>query len=90
MLTSRSLSCEVPILSFFAPFKHKPGACPYNNFDARFTPKQPAGDPANMFLLGDWSTTIEYNDTDSFWMMRDQRSGVIAISRATKVLNFQY
>ena len=61
------------------------GTCPYNSFDAKFTPKQPAGDPENIFILGDWSTTIKYNNTGSFWVMKDQRSGVIAVSRAPKV-----
>ena len=50
-----------------------------------FSPKQLPGNPGNMILLSRLTTRIEYNDTSSQWVLTDAKSGVTAVSRATKL-----
>ena len=53
--------------------------------DYFFTPKQLPGNPGNMILLGKRTTSIEYNDTSSQWVLTDANSDVTAVSRATEL-----
>ena len=71
-------------------YSHQPvlllrGACPYNEFDKRYTPKQAASSPADLLLLGQYATRIQYNDTSSQWVVTDTSTGVSAISRSSKL-----
>ena len=50
-----------------------------------FTPKQLAGSPKDLFLVGGVTTQIHYNDSSEQWVMTDAVSSVRAESRATKV-----
>ena len=56
-----------------------------SKLDKQFTPKQPAGTPNDMILMGDVSTRIQYNENSSQWVMTDSRSKLTAVSRASKV-----
>ena len=55
------------------------------SIDWIFSPKQLPGNPGNMILLGIYSTRIEYNDTSSLWMLTDAKSGMTAVSKASKI-----
>ena len=61
------------------------GLCQGNTLDTQYTPRQLAGAPDDVFLVGQVTTQIHYNDSSEQWMMTDAASSVRAESRATKV-----
>ena len=46
---------------------------------------QPPGDFKNIFLMGDTTSRIQYNDNSSEWIITDAMSNLIAKSNASKV-----
>ena len=53
--------------------------------NTKYTPKQLPVDPTDVFLVGQVSTQIRYNDSSEMWVMTDAVSSVRAQSRASKV-----
>ena len=51
----------------------------------QYTPKQLAGSPRDVFLVGEMTTQIRYMDSSEQWVMTDAVSSVRAESRATKL-----
>ena len=51
----------------------------------QYTPKQLAWDPHEVFLVGQVTTQIRYNDSSEQWVITDALSRVRAESKATKV-----
>ena len=62
------------------------GLCPkgYDYIDWLFTPMQNPGDPDNMILVGQSSTSIEYDDENFQWILKDTQAEVTAKSNASK------
>ena len=61
------------------------GLCQKSVFDRRFTPKQLASSPRDVFLVGGVSTQIRFMDSSEQWVMTDAVYSVKAECRATKV-----
>ena len=51
----------------------------------QYTPKQLAGSPNDVFLVGQHTTQIRYNDTSKLWLITNAVSSVKAESMATKL-----
>ena len=49
------------------------------------SPKQLPDNPGNMLIVGLATTRIEYNDSDSVWMLTDVSAPITAVSKASKV-----
>ena len=60
------------------------GTCQYSYFDYKHTPKQLAGSPEDVFLIGQLGTQIRYNESSKQWVMTDARASVMAKSQASK------
>ncbi len=60
------------------------GLCSESLIDRLFTPKQLPGNPRSMIILGQTNTRIEYDDASSQWELTDAKSGVTAVSKASK------
>ena len=50
-----------------------------------YTPKQPASSPWDIFLQGDSSTQIRYNDSSEKWVLTDARTDLRAETSASKM-----
>ena len=60
------------------------GTCQYSYFDYKYTPKQLAGLPEDVFLIGQLATQIRYNESSQEWVITDARAGVMGKSGASK------
>ena len=78
---ARSCPCSYPT----QPLLRLRGLCSLTLIHNVFSPKQLPGNPGNMILLGQLANRIEYNDTNSQWMLTDALHNVTAMSQATKL-----
>jgi hypothetical protein len=62
------------------------GLCRDNHpLDWVYTPRQLPGNSSDLFLLGNMTTQIRYNDSSSRWVLTDARYSVSGESEATKL-----
>ena len=82
--TCHSFDMACPCQYQQQPLLRLRGLCWELTLDTLYTPVQLPMDPANMMLVGQTTSRIEYNASSSQWILTDAKSSVIAKSRATK------
>ena len=75
---------QQPILILRGLCKNSGLTSPDDTLGTQYTPKQLAGSPKDVFLVGGFSTQIHYNDSSEQWVITDAASRVRAESRASR------